>query len=200
MTDSFDFYFDFSSPYGYFASHRVDEMAEAAGRTAKWRPFMLGPVFKQSGNGPLIEQPLKGPYCIHDWERRGRMMGVDWVLPDPFPIGTVNAARAVYWLDDQDPALARRFAKAVYHTYFGRGIDITPAATVADVAAGEGVDRDAVLAVMADPVWKQRLKDETEHAVELGVCGSPFFIVDGEGFWGSDRLWMVRRWLSGERW
>jgi 2-hydroxychromene-2-carboxylate isomerase len=200
MTDVLEFYFDFSSPYGYFASHRVDEVAEAGGRRAVWKPIMLGAVMKQSGVKPLIQVPIKGEYSRHDWERLGRLFGVPWVLPDPFPIATLAAARAFYWLDADDPDLARDFARSVFNAYFGEGRDITSAEVIADLAEPLGVDRDALLAAVQDPQWKQRLVDEGNRAIERGVCGSPFFIVDGEGFWGCDRLLMVQTWMTEGGW
>ncbi len=200
MIEPLEFYFDFSSPYGYFASLKVDELAAGGGRVAVWKPIMIGAAFKESGNRPLVDQPLKGAYCKHDWDRMGRAMGVPWVLPDPFPITTLAAARAFYWLDDDDPALAKKFARAAYHAYFGEGRDITAAETVAAVAAPLGIDGDALVAAVADPAIKQRLKTETNGAIAKGVCGSPFFIVDGEGFWGSDRMWRIKKWMKGGGW
>lgn len=200
MTDTIEFYFDFSSPYGYFASHRIDDLAGKFGREAIWKPVMLGAIMKETGNRPLGHQPVKGDYARHDWERLGRQMQVPWVLPDPFPIPTLAAARAFYWLDDRDRDQARLFAKAAFATYFGEGRDITAAETVADVAAPLYVDRDELLAAVQQPEIKERVKRETADALAKGVFGSPYFIVDGEGFWGCDRLWMIRKWLGGERW
>ncbi len=200
MTKTIEFYFDFSSPYGYFASHKIDELAEKFDREAVWKPIMLGPVFERSGNQPLGDQPLKGAYSRHDWERMGRYMEVPWVLPEPFPIATLSAARAFYWLDDEDSELARRFARVVFDAYFGRGIDISPAGMVADLGESLGIDSNALLNAVADPAIKDRLKAETARAIDLGVCGSPFFVVDGEPFWGSDRLWMIKKWLERGGW
>lgn len=200
MSDVIDFYFDFSSPYGYFAAQRVDELAESCGRRAVWRPIMLGPVFKETGNRPLVDQPLKGDYCRHDWERMGRMMGVKWALPEPFPIAALAASRTFYWMSDRDEGLAHRFAMTAFAAYFAEGHDITPPEAVAGMAEGLGVRRAEVLAAVEDPAVKERLKRETAAAIAKGVCGSPFFVVDGEGFWGSDRLWMVKKWVRGKTW
>jgi len=199
MTDTLEFYFDFTSPYGYFASLRADALAEDAGRRAVWRPFMLGAVFKETGNAPLADQPLKGDYCRHDWQRMAKMMDAPWVLPEPFPIAALAASRAFYWLDDWDSGIAKDFAKAAFHAYFGEGRDIREADVLAAVAEPLGIDPDQMLPAISEPAAKQRLKDETDKALERGVCGSPFFIVDGEGFWGSDRLWMVKKWMAGNR-
>jgi 2-hydroxychromene-2-carboxylate isomerase len=200
MSGPIEYFFDFSSPYGYFASFRIDALAEDCGRACTWKPIMIGAAFKETGNLPLIEQPLKGAYCAHDWQRMGRGMGVPWVLPEPFPIPTLAAARAFYWLDDRDSGLAKLFARAAFHAYFGEGRDIAPAETVAEIATGVGADGAAVAQAVANPAIKERLKHETTDAIARGVVGSPYFMVDGEGFWGCDRLWMVKKWIKGGGW
>jgi 2-hydroxychromene-2-carboxylate isomerase len=200
MSDPVLFYFDFSSPYGYFAAQKIDETVADFGRRVTWKPFMLGAAMKETGNVPLDNQPIKGDYCRRDWNRLARYMEVPWTMPDKFPIATLAAARAFYWLDDDDPALAKKFADAAFHAYFGEGTDITEAETIADIVEPLGVDRDALLAAVQDPAIKERLKIETTQALEAGVFGSPFVIIDGEPFWGSDRLWMIRRWLKSGGW
>ncbi|MHA1598215.1 MAG: 2-hydroxychromene-2-carboxylate isomerase [Alphaproteobacteria bacterium] len=200
MNDPIDFYFDFSSPYGYFASLKIDALAEAHGRSVRWKPFLLGAVFKITGSGPLLEKPLHGEYVSHDWSRMARYMEVPWLLPTQFPIPTVAAARAFYWADDKDPLQARLLAKSLLHACFGEGRDISAPEAVADIAQALHMDRDEVLAALKDDAVKLRLREETDLAIERGVIGSPFIIVDGEGFWGSDRLWMVKKWLQGGGW
>jgi 2-hydroxychromene-2-carboxylate isomerase len=200
MSDPIRFYFDLSSPYGYFGALKIDELATGFGREVAWYPMMLGAAMKVTGSKPLAHIPVKGDYCIHDWDRLARFMEVPWTMPENFPIATLAASRAFYWLDDDDPALAKRFALAAYDTYFGQGRDITDPETVAEIAEPLGIDREALLAAIQDPVIKQRLKDETTAAIDAGVFGSPFFIVDGEQFWGADRLWMIKRWLRSGGW
>jgi 2-hydroxychromene-2-carboxylate isomerase len=194
------FYFDFSSPYGYFAALKIDGIAAGFERQVRWRPMMLGAAMKVTGAKPIAEIELKGDYCKRDWDRLARYMEVPWTLPDPFPIATLAAARAFYWLDDDDPALAKRFALAAFDEYFGKGRDITDPETVAKFAAPLGIDRDALLTAVQDQAIKQRLKDETNAAIGNGVFGSPFIVIDGEPFWGADRLWMIRRWLKSGGW
>ena len=200
MSNPVLFYFDFSSPYGYFAAQKIDETVADFGRRVTWQPIMLGAAMKETGNVSLVDQPIKGDYCRRDWDRLASYMEVPWTMPDKFPIATLAAARAFYWLDDGDPALARKFADAAFHAYFGEGTDITEAETIADIAEPLGVDRDALLNAVQDPAIKERLKIETTQALEAGVFGSPFVIIDGEPFWGSDRLWMIRRWLKSGGW
>ena len=105
MSDPVLFYFDFSSPYGYFAAQKIDETVADFGRRVTWKPIMLGAAMKETGNVLLVDQPIKGDYCRRDWNRLARYMEVPWTMPDKFPIATLAAARAFYWLDDGDPAL-----------------------------------------------------------------------------------------------
>lgn len=195
-----DFYFEFSSPYGYIASNLVDDLEKRTGRAVTWRPMLLGPVFKITGQPPLVEIPIKGEYAKRDFPRTARLHEVAYNHPAKFPIGTVAALRAFYWQSDRDPMQARALAKALYRAYFVEGVDISAPATVVDIAASAGVDRAALTAALEDPAIKERAKREVDAAVAAGVFGSPFFIVDGEPFWGNDRLGEVREWLQTGGW
>jgi len=200
MSDPVEFYFEFSSPYGYFAAEKIDQIAADNGRTCIWKPFLLGAVFQETGMAPLLHQPLRGDYALMDWERMARYMNVDWKMPENFPVHTVAAARAFYWLNDRDPEQARLFARSVYHGIFGEGQDLSKPEAIADIAASLFVDKDKLLSALKEQTLKDKLRDETDKAMEKGVFGSPYFIVDGEGFWGSDRLWMVKKWLQSGGW
>ncbi len=200
MPAPLDFYFDFSSPYGYFASLQIDDLAARHGREVVWRPFLLGIAFKTTGQIPLVQQPLRGPYHRHDFPRTARRLKVPFRLPDSFPFLSLAAARAFYWLDDRDPACAKALARAVYHAAFGEGRNVTAAEAVAEVAAPLGIDRAALLAAVNDPANKERLRVQTEAALARGVFGSPFVFIDGEPFWGSDRLGQVEEWLETGGW
>lgn len=200
MPAPIEFYFDFSSPFGYLASEKIDALAARHGRDVLWRPFLLGATFKTTGLGPLVSVPMKGEYSKRDFIRSARLMEVPFRLPDNFPIGTVSAARAFYWLDNQDPARAKELAKALYRAYFTANIDISSAENVVAVAAKAGLDAAAVTAGINDGAVKDRTKIEVEKALGKGVFGSPFTIVDGEPFWGSDRLDQIDRWLATGGW
>ena len=195
-----DFYFEFSSPYGYIASQLAEDFEKRVGRELRWRPFLLGPVFKITGQPPLVEIPMKGEYSKHDFLRSARVHKVPYNQPAKFPIGTVAAMRAFYWLDDRDPAQARSLAKALYKAFFVDGIDISAPATVVDIAKSTGVDGAALAAALEDPALKERGKKEVDAAIAANVFGSPFFIVDGEPFWGVDRMPMLEEWIRTGGW
>jgi 2-hydroxychromene-2-carboxylate isomerase len=195
-TKPIEFYFDFSSPYGYLASYRIDAIAAEFDRAVTWRPYLLGVAFKSSGQSPLVSQPMRGPYHLRDMERTARRLKVPMVLPEGFPMATQAAGRAFYWLDGRDPGKARDLAKALYRAAFAQGRNISPRETVAAVGAEIGLDRDVVLAAIEDPAVKERLRAETESAIARGIFGSPFVIIDGEPFWGNDRKPQIERWLA----
>lgn len=196
MSAPIDFYFDFSSPYGFFMSEKIDTLAARFDRQVSWRPFLLGAVYKKLGEQPLPSKPMKGPYSVHDFERSARFLGLKCRIPDAFPVSTQHAARAFYWLADSDPALAHRFAQAVFRAYFVAGRDISQLDVVLDVAAAMSVDRDALTAALGDDALKARLRGACDAAIERGVFGSPYVVVDGEPFWGVDRLPQIERWLA----
>jgi 2-hydroxychromene-2-carboxylate isomerase len=103
-------------------------------------------------------------------------------------------------VDDRDPALARGLAKALYKAFFVDDVDISAPETVIGIAKSMGVDASALAAALADPAVKERAKNEVDAAVARGVFGSPFFIVDGEPFWGNDRIPMLEAWVKRGGW
>jgi len=191
-----DFFFDFSSPYGYLGAEKIDDIAARHGRVVEWHPILLGVVFRATGGAPLTEIPIKGDYSKHDFARSARFLGVPFKFPSRFPLATHNAARAFLWLTDRDKMLAKNFARAVYRAYFAEDTDIANTDNLLGIAGSMGVDRPSLQQAMADPAVKERLRAENDAALARGVFGSPFFFVDGEPFWGSDRLPQIERWLE----
>lgn len=195
-----EFWFDFSSPYAYIAATQIDNIAEDHGRTVQWKPFLLGAVMKESGGAPLASFPMKFDYARQDLDRFARLFGLSFKVPEPFPVATLAAARAFYWLDGQDRAKAADFAAVLFTAYFEQGKNIGETAVVLDIAEKMGIDRAAMEQAMAAPENKQKLREACEEAVQRGIFGAPWVVVDGESFWGADRLWMVEEWLECGGW
>jgi len=197
MAEPIEFWFDFSSPYGYLAAQKIDALAARHGRTVDWRPMLLGVAFKQSGQAPLTQIPLKGDYSRRDFARSARFHGVaEFRMPEKFPIPSQAPARIVLWAKARDPAQAAVVAKALYRAYFVEGLDVSDPDVAADVAARTGLDRAAARAAVDDPAVKDMLKREVDGGIARGVFGSPFVFVDGEPFWGLDRFDQIDRWLA----
>ena len=188
MTETIDFYFEFASPYGYLASLEIDDLAARHGRTLNWRPFMLGAIFKVTNSAPMMTIPMKGDYMYRDVARCAKLMDVPLTKPDVAPMNSLAAMRVFYWLLDQDTEKAVAFAKAIYHAYWGEGRDMSPVEAVSAVAGDLGIDPSAAKAATQDVAVKDRLKRETQTAIDRGAFGSPFIFVDEEGYWGHDRM------------
>lgn len=196
MSEPITFYFDFSSPYSYLASELIDELAAKHGRKVQWRPIMIGAAFKAAGSPFLLEVPLKGAYSKRDIERSARYHGVPYVFPKCFPALTLTAARAYYWLHGRDCAQARAFAHAVFRAMWVEDRDIAQDAVIGEIATNLGIDAADMLAAASTPEAKARVKQETESAIAAGMFGAPYFLVDGEPFWGADRLPQIDKWLE----
>src|SRR5260221_11724979 len=112
MSSAIDFYFDFSSPYGYLAAQKIDALAANHARTVDWRPMLLGLVFKQQGMAPVTQIPIKGDYSQRDFARSARFHGIPFRMPSVFPIASQAPSRVMLWAKAQDPVLGTRVARA----------------------------------------------------------------------------------------
>ncbi|WP_426013620.1 2-hydroxychromene-2-carboxylate isomerase [Caulobacter sp. DWR2-3-1b2] len=191
-----EFWYEFGSTYSYPAAMRVERLAEQAGVTVEWRPFLLGPLFhEQQGltDSPFNTFPVKGDYMWRDLQRVCDMEGLPLVRPSQFPRNGLLAARvAICGLEEGwTPA----FSRAVYQANFVDDQDISQAEVLAPLIASVGAGPDAVLAAAnTDPI-KARLKDHVRQAQERGLFGAPSFVTaDGELFWGNDRLETALEW------
>ena len=197
MPKPIEFHFDFSSPYSYLASEQIEPIAARYGRSVEYKPVLLGAVFKTSGGAPLTDQYApKASYAKRDFERSARYAGVAYRQPSRFPIGSVAAKRAVIWLQQQHPERVAPFVHAVYRAFFVDDRDISDAAVVGDIARSVGIDPAELAAAVQQPEIKDRLKAQVDQAIQAGIFGAPTIIVDGEVFWGNDRLPQIERWLE----
>ena len=187
MKAPIDFYFDFSSPYGYLAANKIEALAGKYGRGVNWRPMLLGAAFKATGSAPLPSIPLKGDYAKRDFLRSARFHGVPFRLPEPFPVSTVAACRAFYG-SSEDKRVP--LAKALYRAYFADNVNIGDAANVLKIANSVGCQPD-----IESQAVKDKTRTEVDAAISKGVFGSPYIVVDGEPFWGMDRFDQLERWL-----
>ncbi len=183
------FWFEYASTYSYPAVMRLEAIAKAAGIEVEWRPFLLGPLFKsQQGlsDSPFNVVPIKGAYMWRDMERICAKHSLPFIRPSIFPQNGLLAARVTSALNQRErPA----FARAVYRANFVDDRDISLAGTIRACLEAAGLAPDERLDAAEDGAVKARLRDETQHAAELGLFGAPSFVCpDGELFWGHDRL------------
>ncbi|MFK7858698.1 MAG: 2-hydroxychromene-2-carboxylate isomerase [Granulosicoccus sp.] len=204
MSKTIDFYFDYSSPFGYLASERIEAIAQKHDRAIVWHPLLLGAIFKVTKQAPLTQAPLKGDYSIHDFSRSAREHKLTYKHPDPFPIATVWACRATLWLRDNADASIRAhttpFVHAVFRAFYTQGQDISDQTVLSTIASSLGIDQNQMGAALGEQSIKDALRREVDDAVNTGIFGSPMMIVDNEPFWGHDRLEQLDRWLDTGGW
>jgi 2-hydroxychromene-2-carboxylate isomerase len=192
-----DFWFEFASTYSYPAAMRIAPLAAARGVTVRWRPFLLGPIFKAQGwdNSPFNLYPAKGRYMWRDLERICGTLGLPFSQPSPFPQNTLVASRvalvalAQHWGED--------YCRAVYRAEFGEGRNIGEPATIAAVLTALGKNAGQIMQQAQDDTIKAALRAQTEEAQRLGIFGAPSFVTaNGELFWGNDRLEAALDWVK----
>jgi 2-hydroxychromene-2-carboxylate isomerase len=183
-----DFWFDFASTYSYLSAARIRRLASEAKVRVRFRPFLLGPIFKAQGfdTSPFNLYPAKGRYMVRDCERQCAELGLTFRLPEPFPQNTLLAARAA--LVGLEEGWGEDFSRAAYRAEFAEGRNIGDPTVVAEIVQTLSRDSAAALARAQSDEIKGRLRAETEEAQRLGIFGAPNFIARGELFWGNDRL------------
>ena len=190
-----EFFYDFVSPYSYLASTRVEAMAARTGATIRWRPFLLGGVFKATENRAPIEIAAKGKHMWLDLARWSRRLGVPLRQPEPFPFSSMLALRAAFAADAAGKLVP--YTHAVYRAAWADGRDVADPAVLAAVASGAGLDGAAVVA--AAPGFKEALIKQTQEAVDRGAFGAPACFVGDQLFIGNDRLDFVEEALTAAR-
>jgi 2-hydroxychromene-2-carboxylate isomerase len=194
-----DFWFDFASTYSYPALVRIGALAARTDVRVRFRPFLLGPIFKAQGwtTSPFNLYPEKGRYMWRDLARLCADLDVPFRRPDPFPQNSLLAARVALVALDQNWGEA--YCVALFRAQFGDGRRIDDDGVLGDVLATLQVDPSPVLAAARSDAIKTRLRAQTEEAQRLGLFGSPSFTTeDGELFWGNDRLEAALRWAAAE--
>jgi 2-hydroxychromene-2-carboxylate isomerase len=193
-----DFWFDFASTYSYLAAMRIGPLAERADVRVRFRPFLLGPIFKAQGwtTSPFNLYPAKGRNMWRDLERSCADLQLAFRRPDPFPQNSLLAARVA--LAGLDQTWGEGFCRALFCAEFADGCRIDDAAAIGNILARLKIDPEPALAAAQSDDIKTRLRAQTDEAQRLGLFGAPSFTTaDGELFWGNDRLEPALRWATG---
>jgi 2-hydroxychromene-2-carboxylate isomerase len=195
-----NFWFEFASTYSYPAMMRITSLADAAGIALKFRPFLLGPVFKAQGweTSPFNLYVSKGRNMWRDLERLCEELKLPFRRPEPFPQNSLQASRlALVGLDAQ---WGEDFCRSVFRAEFAEGRRIDEPAVLSELLVALSVDPDPVFATAQTDEIKAKLQSQTEEALQLGIFGAPSFItMDGELFWGNDRLERAIAWARTAR-
>jgi 2-hydroxychromene-2-carboxylate isomerase len=196
-----DFWFDFASTYSYLAASRIRALATLANVNVRFRPFLLGPIFKAQGwdSSPFNLYAAKGRHMWRDMERLAADLALPFRRPDPFPQNSLLAARvAVFGLaPENNQRWGEDLCLAVFRAQFADGQRIDDPAMLAAILSGLGANANGTLAAAQSDANKLRLREQTEAAQKLGLFGAPSFTTaDGELFWGNDRLEQALSWTT----
>lgn len=183
-----EFWFEFGSNYSYLSVMRIEELTTRKGLDVVWKPFLLGPIFRDFGwhSSPFVLQKEKGDYVWRDMERRAKKYGLDFRKPTSFPRSAVLPMR-VALLGAELPWMAA-FCRKVMHQNWVLDMEIDNVESVLAALEGLVPYPAEVLTAAQHNDHKQRLRHQTEEARRRGIFGAPSFFVGDEMFWGDDRL------------
>lgn len=183
-----EFWFEFASNYSYLSVMRIEALANAAGVNVSWKPFLLGPIFRELGmdNSPFVLNPAKGRYAWIDMQRQARKYALEFNKPTQFPRFAVLPLRVA--LLGAGESWIGAFCKRVMVQNFVDDLDINDSANVRSALAGLVPDPDAIITAAQGEDNKLRLRTQTEEASRRGLFGAPTFMIGDDMFWGNDRM------------
>ena len=196
MPKQVEFLFDVGSPYSYLAYKQLPKISKEHGAEIIWTPVLLGGIFQATGNHSPAEVPAKGRYSLIDLKRWAKEYGVSINMNPNFPINTLTLMRGAVAMQLKGRQEFARYLDAIFDAMFGKPRNMNLPAEVGAVLQEAGFDPAEFMSLASDNAVKARLKSNTDDAVNRGVFGAPTFFVDGEMFWGQDRLMFVEKVLA----
>lgn len=186
--NNIEFWFDFGSNYSYLSMMRIRRLAFDAGLRVQLKPFMLGPIFKSLGweTSPFVLQTMKGNYVWRDMQRQCDKHGLRWQRPSVFPRNALLAARVA--LQGEGTPWMDAFCEQVMSANFADDREIGDETVIASILAELGADSEAIISAARAEPCKAALRTRSSDAQARGIFGAPMFFVNGEMFWGNDRL------------
>jgi 2-hydroxychromene-2-carboxylate isomerase len=192
-----ELFFDIGSSYSYLAATQMEGLAARTGVPVRWRPFLLGAVFKATGNDMPARLPAKARWMLQDMALWAQHYGIPFRMPSRFPLITLRTQRA---LTAADRLVGQRaipgFALALFRAYWTEDQDITTDPVIIAAARSAGLDADAIIAAIDTPETKDQLRATTDEAVRRGAFGAPAMFVGDTLFWGNDRVPLLEQYLA----
>ncbi len=182
MAKQIEFYFDYGSPFSYLADTQLPALAQRNGAEIVYRPILLGGIFKATGNASPITIPAKGKYMMLELDRWARQYGVEIKMNPHFPFNTIRLMRGAVAALRQE-----RFAEyhpRMFRAVWSEGRNVGKEEALREMLESSGIDPASI---DGDEI-KNELRANTDLAVARGAFGAPTFYVNGEIFWGNDRL------------
>ena len=189
---TFEFWFDFGSTASYLAWTQLPALEAATGAKAVLKPMLLGGVFQATGNQSPANIPAKGKYIFADFARFAKRYSVPFNRNPYFPINTLLFMRGAIALQMKGDLRFMDYCRAVFNAIWIDSLNMNDPATAANALGRAGFDAQALVALASEQTTKDALKAATQEAVDRGVFGAPTFFVDGQMFWGQDRMDFVK--------
>ena len=196
MGKKVEFYYDFSSPYTYIASTRIEKICEDNGAGLEWKPFLLGGLFNDTGVKPAVEIDNKFAYIKQDTEDSARHYGAEFKFPAIFPLNSVKSMRGAFAASEKGKLA--EYNHEMFRLYWTGGRDLSKDDVLKEVVAGIGIDPEWFIARIAEQDIKDRLREETSKAAARGAFGAPTIFIGEKMFWGNDRLDYADDFLKGK--
>jgi 2-hydroxychromene-2-carboxylate isomerase len=193
---TFEFWFDFGSPAAYLAFTQIPQIEAETGAKAIYRPMLLGGVFQATGNQSPATIPAKGKYIFNDFNRFAKRYDMPFSNNPHFPINTLLLMRGAAGLQQQQSERFLAYCTAMFDAIWVNALNMNDPATVGGALLKAGFDPQKLMALANDQATKDALKASTTEAVSRGVFGAPTFFVDGQMYWGQDRLDFVKEALA----
>lgn len=183
-----EFWFEFGSNYSYLSVMRIEAAAAQCDVTVRWKPFLLGPIFRSLGwsTSPFVLQKAKGDYVWQDMARLCRKHGLPWQRPTVFPRAALLPLR-VALVGAEQPWIGA-YCRRIMSLNFAEDREIDDPQRVVDVLTQLSLPAQRILDAAQSDANKLRLRHQTEAAQARGIFGAPTFFVGEEMFWGDDRL------------
>jgi len=193
MSKAVEFYFDYASPYAYVANEILEK--KLPGAEILYKPTYLRglEMFREA----MPYTTRKVVYMSKDFARLTRREGIPHRQPSVFPVNGIHALRGALWCQANEPEMFLAYNRALFRATWAEDQNVSDKSVVVEIAAGLKLDRDAFASGIGDPRLKERLKEDTAAAEARGIFGVPSFIVEGELYWGHDRMDYVREALEG---
>jgi 2-hydroxychromene-2-carboxylate isomerase len=197
-----EFFYDYSSPWTYFASDRIEDFCARNKATLVWKPFLVGGVFNKVN--PTVYQrrenpvPPKDNYYRKDMADWARYLDIKMVRPSVFPVNSVKALRGAFVAIDAGTISA--YSKAVFTAYWRDDKDISQDSILREIVEGAGMDADGFFAKIGDDRVKRKLFETTDELIGRGGFGTPTFFIDGgDMYFGNDRFELMQAALDRKR-
>lgn len=194
MSKTIEFFWDVGSPYTYMASTQIDELAKSWGAQLICRPFLLGGVFRDTGNQPPANIKIKGKYMLNDLSLWAKHYQVPFHFPEFFPVNSLLPMRVATVL--HGTAKESSYRHSIMNAYWVEGKDPSSPETIQSVLKSLDLNPKEILEMTQNPEIKQTLKNTTSEAVQRGAFGAPSFFIGEQMFWGNDRLQLMEAYLK----